>query len=221
MYRTTKKFLDKNYWLEENSRYTEPHFRLQKCARIVNGLAAGADCELLDLGCGPATLEKLLDPQIAYYGIDIAIHNPAPNLLEVDFAKDKIGFEDKIFDIVVAGGVFEYMGEEQRKKLDEIRSILKTDGRFVVTFTNFHHLHHNSDYYPYNNVLPLRNFMADLQNYFDILRWFPSSHNWNLSEPRRKWLKAINMNLNFKIPIFSRLFALNYFFICSPRKTSN
>lgn len=220
MQKTTKRFLDKSFWIKENTRYAEPYFRLEKSARIVNRLARGKDCELLDVGCGPATLATLLEPNITYYGIDIAIRNPAPNLLEMDFAKNKIGFADRTFDIVVAAGVFEYMGGEQRRKMDEIRSILRANGRFVTTYTNFHHLRALRDYYPYNNILPLHEFMADLQDYFQILSWFPSSHNWNSSEPRRTWLKMINMNLNFNVPIFSRLLAHNYFFICSPKKIS-
>lgn len=220
MRRITTRFLDRSFWLDQNARYDEPYFRLEKCARIVNRLARGKDCDLLDVGCGPATLATLLDPNIIYYGIDIAIHNPAPNLLEMDFAKGRVGFQNRTFDIVVAAGVFEYMGGEQRPKLDEIRSILKADGRFVVTYTNFHHLHSDRDYYPYNNVLPLRDFIADLQEYFHIRRWFPSSHNWKGSEPRGRWLKMINMNLNFNIPIISSLLVVNYFFICSLKNTS-
>jgi SAM-dependent methyltransferase len=185
----------------------------------VNRLAGGMNCDLLDVGCGPATLSTLLNRNINYYGIDMAIHDPAPNLLETDFSKGKIGFQHRTFDIVVAAGVFEYMGGEQREKLGEIQSILRPNGNFVVTYTNFHHIHNNRDYYPYNNVLPLQDFIGDLQDYFHIRRWFPSSHNWRVSEPRRRWLKMINMNLNFNIPIVSRLLAINYFFICSLKNT--
>lgn len=220
MRRVTTKFLDRNFWLDENRNYAKPYFRLEKCARIVNRLARDKDCELLDVGCGPAALATLLSPNIKYYGIDIAIHNPASNLLEMDFAKGKIGFENRMFDIVVAAGVFEYMGGKQRTKLDEIRSMLRANGKFVVTYTNFHHLHADMDYYPYNSVLPLRDFMGDLQDYFQICSWFPSSHNWRIHEPRRRWLKMINMNLNFNIPVISHLLAQNYFFVCSPKNTS-
>jgi len=221
MQRITKKFLDKSYWLDENARYAKPHIRLEKCARIVNRLSEGRVCDMLDVGCGPAILGTLLGPNIAYYGIDIAIHNPAPNLLEFDFAKGKIGFQNRTFDIVVAAGVFEYMGSEQKRKLDDIRSILRANGRFVATYTNFHHLNNNSEFYPYNNILPIKDFMADLQTYFHIVNWFPASHNWDVSlGSTRKLLRTINMNLNFNIPVFSRLFAVSYFFICSPRRST-
>ena len=217
----TTKFLDRSFWLEENAHYTKPHFRLEKCARIVNRLAGGKAYDLLDVGCGTATLEMLLDSNINYYGIDIAIHNPAPNLRETDFAKGKIGFENKTFDIVVAAGVFEYMGAEQRRKLDEIRSILKANGRFVATYTNFHHVRSNSGYFPYNNVLPLKDFMADLQTFFHIINWFPSSHDRKVGPgPTRSWLKKINMVINFNIPIFSNFFAVSYFFLCSVKNPS-
>lgn len=108
MNKISNSYNDEAFWLEENLRYTKPHFRLEKCARIVNGLAKGAKCDLLDVGCGPATLGQLVAPNINYFGIDIAIQRAAPNLMALDIAHNEIKFGDKTFDIVVAGGLFEY-----------------------------------------------------------------------------------------------------------------
>jgi hypothetical protein len=130
--------------------------------------------------------------------------------------QNKIAFGDQRFDAVVAAGVFEYMGGYYQSKLAEIRAVLKENGTLVATYTNFGHIRANPNYYPYNNVLPLRDFIAGLETCFQVQQWFPSSHNRVVGEPRRGWLKALNMQINFNIPLVSRLLAVNYFFICSP-----
>src|SRR5262245_7199315 len=79
------KYYKRDFWSEENLKFTQPHFRLRKAARIINKMARGNECDLLDVGCGPATLMKLLDENIHYYGMDIAIQEPAQNLIEADF----------------------------------------------------------------------------------------------------------------------------------------
>ena len=101
----------KDFWSEENLKYSRPHYRLEKSARLINRLARGRERTLLDVGCGPATLMSLLEPNIKYYGIDIAIHDPAPNLIEADFLETPIRFDEKRFDIVLAQGVFRICGE--------------------------------------------------------------------------------------------------------------
>lgn len=210
------KYLPREFWVRENLRYAAPYFRLEKCARIVNRLSHGTNCDLLDVGCGPATLEKLLQTGINYFGIDIAIHEPAPNLLELDFARDKIDFWDRKFDIIVAAGVFEYLGRVQKQKFAEIHKLLKSDGKFVLTYTNFEHVNDKLiDHSIYTNVQTIDSFRSTLELYFHIDRWFPSSHNWHCSEPRKQYLKKIQMPMEFGIPILSRKLAVNYFFICS------
>ena len=46
----------RDFWADENTKYARPHYRMLKVARLVNRLAVGKDCRLLDVGCGPATL---------------------------------------------------------------------------------------------------------------------------------------------------------------------
>lgn len=216
MQQVTDNFNSKDFWLGENLRYAKTYFRLEKCVRIVNALAQGKTCDLLDVGCGPATLARLLQRNITYYGIDIAIHTPAPSLREFDFTQNKIAFDDKRFDIVVAAGVFEYLGNLENQKFSEIASLLNKDGKFVVTYTNFHHMNDRLiDHSIYNNIQPIQAFKRDLESYFRVERWFPSSHNWHCSEPRRKFLKKIQMPLETAIPIITPMLAVNYFFICS------
>ena len=212
----TAKFYKRDFWIKENQKHVPAHYRLQKAARILNQAAAGRGCDLLDVGCGPATLRRLLQKNIHYYGIDIAIHDPAPYLAETDFLENPIGFGGKRFDIISAQGVFEYMGSAQARKFSEIAHLLNAQGKFVLSYTNFGH----RDKYvfeAFSNVQPIAEFRQSLARYFTIDRCFPTSHNWHGGQPNRKLIKAANMHLNANIPFISPRLAVEYFFVCSPR----
>jgi len=205
----------KDFWSKENLKYSRPHYRLEKSARIINRLARAKELiMLLDVGCGPAALMPLLRSNIQYYGIDIAIHDPAPNLIEADLVNTPIRFDDKRFDIVIAQGFFEYMGTFQDQKFAEISQLLNDGGIFIVTYKNFGH-HDRSIYWPYSNVQPLNDFRQGLTKYFEIKRSFPTSHNWHHSDPNRKFIKAANMHINMNVPFISPVLGVQYFFICS------
>jgi SAM-dependent methyltransferase len=209
-------FRDRDYWIVENTLYTQASFRLRKCARLIDGMAGNRKCSLLDVGCGPAALEPLLKRNVAYYGIDIAIHNPAENLREIDIANQPIAFNDKRFDFVVALGVFEYMGHQQKKKLQEILDILKEDGKLVLSYINFGH--YRRQIWPnYNNVQSTAEMMKALSEFFQVERHFPASHHWRQKQPGKHSLPSLQMNMNFNIPVLSSMLAVEYFFICSPR----
>ena len=207
----------KDFWDEENLKYSRPHFRMEKAARLINRLAQGQQRTLLDVGCGPATLRSLLKPNIQYYGIDIAIHDPAPNLIESDFLEEPVRFNDKRFDIVIAQGVFEYVGNFQSQKFAEIAQLLNKDGIFVVSYVNFDH-RHKDVYWPYSNVQPFKDFRRSLAQHFKILRYFPTSYNWNHWEPGRKLVRAANMHINVNVPVIGPVLAVQYFVVCSARK---
>jgi SAM-dependent methyltransferase len=208
----------RDFWDEENLKFSEPWYRLEKSARIISRLAGRRECALLDVGCGPATLMRLLPANIHYYGIDIAIHNPAPNFIEADLVESEVAFGDKRFDLIAALGVFEYVGRSQSQKFAEIKKILNRDGRFIVTYTNFGH-RRKRVYEAFSNVQPLDSFRQDLQCHFRIDKSFPASHNWKHSQPSRNLVKNANMHLNANIPFVSRALAVDYFFICSPRRS--
>lgn len=209
----------REFWGTENLSFNEPWYRLVKAARIIAGLAGRAERSLLDIGCGPAALMRQLPSNISYYGIDIAIQEPAPNLIEADLAKSPIDFNGKKFDLVSALGVFEYIGDAQSRKFDEIARILVDGGKFVVTYTNFSH-RRTRIYEAFSNVQPLDAFSADLERYFTIDRAFPASHNWKHTQPNRNLVKQANMRLNANIPLVSRRLAVDYFFICTPRRSA-
>jgi len=210
-------FKSRDYWVVENAQYAEASFRLRKCARVINELAGSRECTLLDVGCGPAALRPLLNPNILYHGIDIAIHEPAEYLREVDIARETISFDRKRFDFVVALGFFEYMGQQQDRKFEEIRTILKDDGKFMMSYINFGHFRRKV--WPnYNNVQSIAKMTRSLNEVFQVERRFPASHHWRQKQPGNNSFPALQMQVNFSIPIFSPLLAVEYFFICSQRQ---
>jgi len=195
-----------DFWREENARYSEVHYRLDKCARIVNRIAGERECNLLDVGCGPATLARLLRPNIHYYGIDIAIQEPAATLADLRF------------EIVVAQGLFEYLGEHQSEKLAEIARVLRPRGTFVTSYVNFGH-RQPTVYWPYSNVQTIDEFRSSLSKDFVVRNWFATSHNWHHNEPNRRFIRLANMHLNLRIPVLTSKLAVEYFFVCTPRSS--
>ena len=214
---TKSEFRTRDYWIVENAIYAEPSFRLRKCAHFVNKYAGKRQCTLLDVGCGPATLRPLLAPNVRYHGIDIAIHEPAENLLELDASREPISFREQSFDFVTALGFFEYMGVQQSQKLREIRAILKESGKFLMTYINFDHC--RKEVWPnYNNVRSIEEMRKSLSEVFNVERCFPASHHWRQKQPGKHALPRIQMLLNFNVPVLSRRLAVEYFFVCSRKK---
>jgi SAM-dependent methyltransferase len=207
---------DRDFWAEENTKYTQPHHRMLKVARVVNRLAGARECRLLDVGCGPATLQELLVPNVHYFGIDIAIQEPAPNLKERNILKEPIGFEGELFDLAVAQGLFEYLADSQSQKFAEIADVLKPDGKFIVSYVNFDH-RRPSYYWPYSSVQPSAQFRDSLAEHFVIERQFPTSHNWNHSEPRRWYVRIPSMHVNRNIPFLTGWLGVEYLFVCRRR----
>jgi cyclopropane fatty-acyl-phospholipid synthase-like methyltransferase len=214
---TTQNYRKRDYWIVENAQYAKPSFRLSKCSRMINEMANGRECSLLDVGCGPGALRPLLSPNISYYGIDIAIPQPASYLRELDFAKNEISFDGRRFDFVVALGVFEYMGQLQERKFEEIRNLLNRGGKFVLSYINFGH--YRQRVWPnYNNVQPVAAMKQSLQQTFHIDRCFPACHHWRQRQPGKYAIPGIQMHVNWNIPLVSRWLAVEYFFVCSGRR---
>jgi SAM-dependent methyltransferase len=208
------KLYKKDFWSTENLKFASPHYRLRKAARLVHEIVGDQACELLDIGCGPAKLKTVLRDNVGYYGIDIAIHEPAPYLQEYDFLEAPISFSGKRFDIVLAQGVFEYVGTLQDQKFAEISRLLKDDGHFVVSYVNFDH-RARSIYSPYSNIQSLSAFRRSLSAHFKIERYFPTAHNWHHSEPGKRLLQELQLPMTVNVPVISRILAVEYFFICS------
>jgi SAM-dependent methyltransferase len=207
----------RDFWRVENLNYSRPHPRMVKVARIANSLARGRNCTLLDIGCGPTTLASLLQPNIDYYGVDIAIQEPAPNLLEVDLLENPIGFDSRRFDIVVAQGFFEYAGKFQSQKLAEIADLLAEGGTFICSYVNFGHWH-RSIYMPYSNVQPFPKFRASLGEHFTVRRVVPTSYNVRHRDSQGKLAEVLGLGTDLNIRILGRLFAIQYILLCTKRE---
>lgn len=205
----------RDFWTIENLKFSSPWYRLEKAARIISRLADNKPCSLLDIGCGPAALRGLLPSNMEYHGIDIAIHEPAAYLKEVDILESPIAFGNETFDIIVAHGLFEYLGNSQEQKFQEIAELLKPGGAFLVTYTNF--AHRNVEIFrAFSNVQSLDDFRESLERSFRVVRAFPASHNWAHSQPTRRVVRAVNMRVSVGIPVVSQVLAVEYFFICRP-----
>ena len=158
----------------------------------------------------------MLPSNIRYYGIDIAIQDRSPNLLEADILETPIKFGDRQFDIVLAQGLFEYLADAQAEKFSEISQLLVPNGTFIVSYTNFAH-RKPQIYHAYSNVQPLDCFRRCLESDFVVERAVPASYNWNHGQPRRRLVKMANMHLNTSLPFISPKLAVEYFFVCSRR----
>lgn len=203
----------RDFWAEENTKYARPHHRMLKVARVVNGLAAGKDCRLLDVGCGPATLGQLLAPNIRYYGIDIAIQEPSPNLKECDILQEPISSEEAPFDLIVAQGLFEYLADSQSRKFAEIAELLTPHGKFITSYVNFDHRRPNY-YWPYSSIQPSAQFRDGLAEHFVVEKQLPTAHNWNHTEPGRWFMRVPNMYVNLNIPFLTSWLGVEYLYIC-------
>jgi len=210
----TENYGQKDYWIVQNQQYAEPSFRLFKCARMLTKLANGRECRLLDVGCGPGALRELLPANISYHGIDIALQRPASTMREVDFAKNPISYDARRFDFIVALGVLEYMGTVQSQKFQEIKNILNENGKFIMSYINFGHFR-RLVWPNYNNVQSIRAIGDSLNEVFKVEKRFPASHHWRQKQPGRYALRPIQMHINFNIPVFSPMLAVEYFFVCS------
>jgi SAM-dependent methyltransferase len=211
---TDDKYFKRDFWAVENLNYSKPHFRMEKAAGLLNRIAGEKQSDLLDDGCGPAALKPLLSKNIRYCGIDIAIHESRADLMQVDFVEHRIGFGQKKFDLIIAQGVFEYIGKVQEQKFSEIVGLLRPAGTFLVSYVNFNHVN-CLRYAPYNNMMPFDEFRHSLERFFKIRRIVPTSHNWRHQEPDRKPWKMLQMHLNQRVPLLSRRLAVENFFICS------
>jgi len=207
---------DKAFWSEQHQKFAEPHFRLLKSARLINRLAASRPCSLLDVGCARGALRELLQPNVDYFGIDLAIADPGPHFREMDLSDNPVDFDGRHFDFVVAQGVFEYLARVQGEKFREIAQILSPGGRFIVTYENFDH-RQPSYFWAYRNVQSPAAFRSSLENEFVVERQLPTSLNWTHSQPVRPFLKAMNMPLVRPIPLVTRRLAVEYLYVCSKR----
>jgi cyclopropane fatty-acyl-phospholipid synthase-like methyltransferase len=134
----------------------------------------------------------------------------------MDFLDQSISFRGQSFDLIVAQGVFEYVGRFQSRKLKEIRDLLRDGGTFVVTYTNYAH-RQKTHYWAHNNIQQPAEFRRELEQFFRVEKCFPSAHHWKQIHPSRRLMRALQARLDVTIPVISTLFAVDYLYVCSPR----
>jgi hypothetical protein len=119
----TDNFNNRDFWAKENLSYARPNFRAGKCARMIAEFSRDEPCDFLDVGCGPAALRQVLGPNTNYHGIDMAIHNPAPWLREVDLAQNPICLRQQTVSFRGGDGRLRIHGRHQEQKFAEIDKI--------------------------------------------------------------------------------------------------
>ena len=127
----------KDFWSEENLKYSRPHFRMEKASRLINRLARGRDRTLLDVGCGPGLLERVLDRgrwhvtgiEMAPYIADFGRARLGTNVLAARL--EDANLPPASFDVVVMKYVLDHM-EEPFAALQKARRVIKPDGLLVI-----------------------------------------------------------------------------------------
>lgn len=130
------------YWNVRGPEFDTVHPRLQLIGRLIGELPGVRT--MLDVGCGPAAMRRVVPPGIEYFGIDIAsdviaglddpAHFQVVNLDTVDGC-----FDDRRFDLVVCSGVFEYINDRERF-MRLLRRKAAPGGHLILSFTNHQHL---------------------------------------------------------------------------------
>jgi SAM-dependent methyltransferase len=118
------------------------HPRLMMIGRFVDRLASSGS-KLLDVGCGPAALKKLLPDDIDYFGVDIsdglvAAHGDPSHFTVADLNTEPACFGGAQFDIVVCSGIFEYIEHVEPFGSFLARKVAP-DGHLVLSYTNRQH----------------------------------------------------------------------------------
>lgn len=114
--------------------YLEPILRELRVRRVIAYIPPGA--QLLDIGCGrSATFLKAISRQIAQgIGVDAKVQPMQLGNLQIIQQRltDELPFEADRFDVVTMLAVLEHLEDEQ-PILQEIRRVLKPDGRLILT----------------------------------------------------------------------------------------
>jgi O-methyltransferase len=142
------------YWVVEAQKYSQTHLRIKRVANEINQLPL-KNGSVLDLGCGPATLNNLIDyKRFHYYGVDVFDQHISNGIYKkFDFENgdwSEFPYQQK-FEIVVLSGLIEYLSLDRIKNLlDQIReNLIAKNGYIILTYTNFDHYSRKStNYHP-------------------------------------------------------------------------
>lgn len=114
--------------------------RLQTAANLIKPYLKDS-VKILDIGSYTSDLLKILPQGIDYYGVDndaealkIAKERGAKTC-RIDIESQKIPFENKGFDIIIAAEILEHL-KDPEKIMSQIKDLLKPDGVVLISLPN-------------------------------------------------------------------------------------
>lgn len=103
--------------------------------------------KILDIGCNKGYFHSLMNGDV--YGIDIEVTNYRDKVINAD--AQYMPFKNNVFDTVFAGEVIEHIPDPYLF-LQEVKRVLKINGKFILTTPNMHSL----DFF-YKNIFGIKN----------------------------------------------------------------
>jgi SAM-dependent methyltransferase len=114
---------DRYSWLYEKGPYSKPNLSMGRLSKFADWAKITTDLakqNIVDLGCGPATLSHML-PYKHYTGVDVSSfqtkknqdHEVRTNVTYVHASIDKLPFKDMEFDLAICTDVMEHVPENQ------------------------------------------------------------------------------------------------------------
>jgi len=174
---------------------------MRKVARMVSRLAGDREYDLLDVGCGPGTLQRLMPSNVPI----TASTSQSPRLRITCLRR--ISWKPRStsgirFDFVVAQGISSTWASTSHR----IRRDRRTPQARRQVRAHVPELRPQAT----RGLLAVQQCPApgqlprDLSRFFKINRSFPLSHNWNHSQPRRPLMKASQAHINLNVPSSAR-----------------
>lgn len=117
----------------------------RKLEETINEMHSGKKLKVLDIGVGDGVYEGLIFDRVKdkcdFYGVDLSkeqIKRAGKYLREgkvVDLDTEKLPYKSSKFDIVLVSEVLEHVFFPE-KITSEVRRVLKTKGKFILTYPN-------------------------------------------------------------------------------------
>src|SRR3989339_1030210 len=99
---------------------------------------------VLDIGCYPLHLFHALEGEPFEFKMKGIASNHEPvkekNIVQLNIEKEKLPFKSDSFDFVLMTEVIEHLTADPRMYLDEVRRVMKKNGRLLITTPNAAHL---------------------------------------------------------------------------------